>query len=212
LARLRDLPSGALSPLAPGTGHISTVSGWILVGEPATIAANGVSSSTVGTPFLAEIRIMSLPFPPRNWADCNGQFLPINQNQALFALLGTMYGGNGQTNFALPDLRGRVAMHVGSGFVQGQTGGETAHTLTISELPTHTHAVTAQTGDATTNDPAGNRLAVENDLYAAPANAVALVPSAVTNMGGSQAHENRQPFLGLRFCIAITAGIFPSQT
>lgn len=171
------------------------------------IAANGVGFSIVATSFLGEIRIMSFNFAPRGWAECNGQILQINQNQALFAMLGTMYGGDGERTFALPDLRGRVAMHVGAGFPQGQYGGEEAHTLSVSELPTHTHAVTAMTGAATTNVPTGNRLAVQTDVYAAPANAVALVPTTVTTVGGSQAHPNMQPFLGVKFCIA-TAGIF----
>ncbi len=156
---------------------------------------------------------MSFNFPPKGWALCNGQLLPINQNQALFSLLGTMYGGNGQTTFALPDLRDRVPMHTDdASFVPGQVGGETAHTVTVSELRTHTHAVTALTGAGTTNVPTGNRLAVDNNLYAAAANPVALVASAVTNTGGSQAHENRQPFLALTFCIAIGVGIFPQRT
>jgi microcystin-dependent protein len=154
---------------------------------------------------------MGFGFAPRGWAQCNGQFLPINQNQALFSLLGTMYGGNGQTTFALPDLRRRVSIHTsGSSFVQGQVGGEVAHTLTMSELTTHTHPVTAMSGVGTTNIPTGNRLAVDNNVYAAAANPVALVASAVTSTGGSQAHENRQPFLALLFCIALT-GIFPSS-
>ncbi|HUQ05937.1 MAG TPA: tail fiber protein [Kofleriaceae bacterium] len=163
----------------------------------------------MGTPFLAEIRLMSFNFAPQGWAQCNGQFLPINQNQALFSLLGTTYGGNGQTTFALPDLRGRVAMHVGPGFSQGQTGGEAAHTVTQIELPTHSHAVGALTGAATTNVPTGNRLAVANNQYAPATNLAALVPSTVTSVGGSQAHENRQPYLALMFCIAITSPNFP---
>ena len=154
---------------------------------------------------------MSFGFAPRGWAQCNGQLLPINQNQALFLLLGTMYGGDGRVNFALPDLRGRVAMHTGNGFTLGSRGGEAAHTLSLNELPTHTHAVTAMAGAGTTNVPTGNRLAVADDLYAAPANAVALAPSTVSNTGGSQPHENRQPFLTLMFCMAISAGIFPSR-
>lgn len=154
---------------------------------------------------------MSFNFAPKNWALCNGQFLPINQNQALFSLLGTTYGGNGQTTFALPDLRGRVAMHTDSAsFPQGPGGGELAHTLTLNELPTHTHAMAAVTGVGTSNSPANSLLAVGNNLYAGAANLVALVSSSVSTEGGSQAHENRQPFLALAFCIALT-GIFPSQ-
>ncbi len=177
--------------------------------NPAGPERNRVSSFVVGTPFLAEIRIVSFNYAPRGWAECNGQLLPINQNQALFSLLGTTYGGDGRVNFALPDLRGRVAMHTGASFTQGQVGGETAHTLTTAELPTHTHPVTALTGAATTNAPAGNRLAVQDNLYAPPANLVTLEPSAVTSIGGSQPHENRQPYLAVKFCIALI-GIFPS--
>jgi microcystin-dependent protein len=165
----------------------------------------------VGTPFLGEIKLMSFNFAPRGWAQCNGQFLPINQNQALFSLLGTMYGGNGQTTFALPNLQGRVPVHTDNGsFVVGQAAGESSHTLTITELPTHSHAVMATIATGTTNVPTGNRLAVEGNLYAAATNPVALVASSVATVGGSQAHENRQPYLALTFCIALQ-GIFPSQ-
>lgn len=180
-------------------------------GSTRELDPNSVRLHIVGTPFLAEIRIMSFGFPPRGWAQCNGQFLPINQNQALFALLGTMYGGNGQTTFALPDLRGRVPMHTdGASFLQGQVGGETAHTVTVSELSPHLHDVMALSAAGSSNTPSGNQLAVDNNLYAAAANQVALVASAVSSVGGSQAHENRQPFLALMFCIALI-GIFPSQ-
>jgi microcystin-dependent protein len=141
---------------------------------------------------------------------CNGQVLSIAQNTALFALLGTTYGGNGTTTFALPDLRGRLPMHAGGGFVRGQSGGEASHTLTITELPAHSHAVTASSAAATTTSPAGARLAVANNVYAAPTNLVALVPAAVSSFGGSQPHENRQPYLALTFCIALQ-GLFPSQ-
>ena len=105
-------------------------------------------------PFLSEIRIMSFVFPPKGWALCNGQLLPINQNQALFSLLGTMYGGNGQTTFALPDLRGCTPIHVGAGRSQGQRGGEENHTLTMSEMPAHNHLVQASTGPP--DNPGGN--------------------------------------------------------
>jgi microcystin-dependent protein len=196
----------------PRARHIVIERGRRERGSTRELEPNSVRSHIVGTPFLAEIRIMSFNFPPRGWAQCNGQFLPINQNQALFSLLGTMYGGNGQTTFALPDLRGRVPMHTdnNAGFVQGQLGGEAAHTVTVSELPTHTHDVMALGAAGSSSTPSGNRLAVDNNLYAAAANQVTLVASAVSNIGGSQAHENRQPFLALMFCIAIT-GIFPSQ-
>jgi microcystin-dependent protein len=123
----------------------------------------------MGTPFLGEIKIAGWNNKPQGWAQCNGQFLPINQNQALFALLGTMYGGNGQTTFALPDLRGRVPIHVADGFNQGQVGGETSHTITSQEMPAHNHFVNAANVTATLNEVTGNNLAVVNaKLYAPP--------------------------------------------
>ena len=163
-------------------------------------------------PFLSEIRIMSFEFAPKGWALCNGQLLPINQNQALFSLLGTTFGGDGRVNFALPDLRGRTPIHVGSGHTLGERSGEQAHTLSIAELPTHTH-VASGTSTSTdpngTNIPTGNLLATGSEIYAAPSNLVALGPSTVGNVGGSQAHLNMQPFLTLNLCIALQ-GIFPS--
>lgn len=160
-------------------------------------------------PFLSEIRIMSFSFAPKGWALCNGQLLPINQNQALFSLLGTTFGGDGRVNFALPDLRSRTPIHVGSGHTLGERGGEQAHTLSIAELPTHTHVANAQSGNAATPISGGNLLAAANNLYAAPTNLTTLSPSMVTSVGGSQAHLNMQPFLTLSFCIALQ-GIFPS--
>src|SRR5688572_23350284 len=158
-------------------------------------------------PFLSEIRIMSFNFPPKGWALCNGQLMPINQNQALFSLLGTTYGGNGQTTFALPDLRGRVPIHTGDGFTLGEAGGASAHTLTMPEMPAHTHTQNATTNPATTNTP-GNAVVLARstgaNLYGtAAANLQAMSPQAPGNAGGSQAHENRQPFLVLSFCIAL---------
>ncbi|WGY03958.1 tail fiber protein [Nocardioides sp. QY071] len=163
-------------------------------------------------PFLSEIRLMSFNFPPQGWALCNGQFLPINQNQALFSLLGTTYGGNGQTTFALPDLRGRVPIHMGGGFTLGQTGGQEAHTVTVGELPAHTHAVrVSATSTGGTASPAGAYLGGANNAYRSGPASTSLNPASVTSVGGSQPHENRQPFLTLSFCIALQ-GIFPSQT
>ena len=161
-------------------------------------------------PFLSEIRIMSFIFAPKGWALCNGQSLPINQNQALFALLGTTFGGNGQTTFNLPDLRGRTPIHVGSGHILGEKAGQEAHTLSIAELPTHTHVLQASTQNTGgTDNPTGAFLAPLNNFYHAASSLTSLHPATVTNTGGSQPHLNMMPFLTLNFCIALQ-GIFPS--
>ena len=160
-------------------------------------------------PFLSEIRIMSFEFAPKGWALCNGQLLPINQNQALFSLLGTTFGGDGRVNFALPDLRGRTPIHVGSGHTLGERGGEQSHTLSIAEIPTHTHVLQASGSNAATNSASGAVLGNATAVYHAPTSLTALSPSSVANAGGSQAHLNMQPFLALSFCIALQ-GIFPS--
>jgi microcystin-dependent protein len=163
-------------------------------------------------PFLSEIRIMSFEFAPKGWALCNGQLLPINQNQGLFSLLGTTFGGDGRVNFALPDLRGRTPIHVGSGHTLGERGGEQAHTLSIAELPEHTHVLSGTSNAGTALIPVGNLLAKANlPAYVAPTNLAAMAPGSVTNVGGSQAHLNMQPFLTLNLCIALQ-GIFPSPT
>ena len=160
--------------------------------------------------FMGEIRLMSFAFAPKGWAQCNGQLLPINQNQALFSLLGTTYGGNGQTTFALPDLRGQVPIHVGSGHTQGEKGGLQAVTLTIAQIPTHVHPALASPTNG--NDPTvtGNVIAGALNAYRTADNFVAINPGTVANTGGSQAHLNMQPFLTLNFCIALL-GIFPSR-
>jgi microcystin-dependent protein len=169
----------------------------------------------VAEPFLSEIRIMSFNFPPKGWAFCNGQFLPINQNQALFSLLGTTYGGNGQTTFALPNLQGRVPIHMGSGFTLGQVGGQVTHTVTMGEMPQHFHSLMASSQNGNTSfpaNPSGNVLSTSNTPFYRPPDGgfVSLIPSMVSNVGGSQPHTNQQPFLALTFCIALQ-GIFPSQ-
>jgi microcystin-dependent protein len=163
-------------------------------------------------PFMGELRIFAFNFAPKGWAMCNGQLLPINQNQALFSLLGTMYGGDGRVNFGLPDLRDRVPVHVGNGFTQGQRGGETAHTVTTNELPTHVHFLQGTSAQATDVVPTGLMLANPGrNAYAhVSPNATQLAPGSLGNVGGSQAHENRAPYLVLNVCISLQ-GIFPSR-
>jgi microcystin-dependent protein len=162
-------------------------------------------------PFLSEIRIMSFNFAPKGWALCNGQLLPINQNQALFSLLGTTFGGDGRVNFGLPNLQGRTPIHVGGGFALGNQGGEQNHTLSIAEIPTHVHGLSGTSTNGTAQIPAGNLMApTPSQAYHAADNAlVAFSPQAISNTGGSQPHLNMQPFLTLNFSIALQ-GIFPS--
>ena len=163
-------------------------------------------------PFLSEIRIMSFGFPPKGWALCNGQQLPINQNQALFSLLGTTFGGNGQTTFGLPDVRGRVPIHVGNKHLLGEKGGEQAHTLSIAEIPTHTHVANGTNTNGAGAVPNNTSLlGAFNNAYTQPAALTSLSPSTISSVGGSQAHLNMQPFLVINFSIALQ-GIFPSPT
>ena len=161
-------------------------------------------------PFLSEIKIFSFGYAPRGWSMCNGQLLPINQNQALFSLLGTTYGGNGQTTFALPDLRGRVPIHEGNGHTLGERAGEEAHTVTLNEMPTHNHFANASTNGPTVTSPNGDFWASNTGFapYGSAAD-ISMSPLAITNTGGSQAHINMSPYLTLNFCIALV-GIFPS--
>ena len=160
-------------------------------------------------PFLSEIRIMSFNFAPKGWAMCNGQTLPINQNQPLFALLGTTFGGNGQTTFQLPNLQGTAPIHVGQGFTLGQKGGESAHTVSIQEMPQHNHLWQSSSQDANQGTAAGAVLGRGNNLYGPASNLTTIQPPTIANTGGSQAHNNMQPYLVLNFCIALQ-GIFPS--
>ncbi len=162
-------------------------------------------------PFLSEIRIFSFGFAPKGWALCNGQLLPINQNQALFSLLGTTYGGDGRVNFGLPNLQGRASMSPGGGHTLGERGGEENHTVSVQELPAHGHAANAASSTTDTY-PAGHYWSPDvsgNVTFATTAN-TALTNAAITSTGGSQAHPNMQPYLTLNFCIALQ-GIFPSQ-
>jgi microcystin-dependent protein len=165
-------------------------------------------------PFLSEIKLVSFNFAPKGWALCNGQLLPINQNQALFALLGTTYGGNGQTNFALPNLRGRVPISMGSGHTLGEAAGSTAVTVNIQQLPTHLHGAQASStaGDTPLMFAGGNGTVLANALncYTTPTNLTTILPSTVNSVGGSQPHNNMMPYLVLNFIIALQ-GIFPSQ-
>lgn len=167
--------------------------------------------------FLGQISIVGFNFPPKGWAFCNGQLLAISQNTALFSLLGTFYGGNGTSNFALPNLQGRAPVHVGTGqdtISQGEVGGETAHTLSITEIPTHDHVAMASYDQATTADPTGNLLSSKArrgaNVYAAPPGTSEIPINAVAPTGGGQPHDNMQPYLALSFVIALT-GIFPSR-
>lgn len=164
-------------------------------------------------PFIGEIRLVAFTFAPKGWAFCAGQLLPINQNQALFALLGTAYGGDGRTTFALPDLRGRVAVGMGESatgtdYPLGGSGGLESVKVTVGQLPSHSHAVRANSGPSTTKNPVASVPAF-GGAYAATQNA-AMNGAMLGNKGGGQAHENRQPYLSLNYIIALQ-GIFPSQ-
>jgi microcystin-dependent protein len=171
----------------------------------------------VSEPFLGEVRIFAFNFPPVGWAQCNGQLLPINQNQALFSLLGTFYGGDGKTNFALPNLQSRVAIHVGQGtglseYTQGQMGGTEAVTLSRAEMPVHTHHVHADGTNAKAANPVGHFLArAANDIYAVQQHGTSTMnPKMIADAGGGKPHTNIQPYLALNFCIALQ-GVFPSR-
>lgn len=162
-------------------------------------------------PYIGEIKVISFNFPPKGWAFCNGQLLAINQNQALFSILGTMYGGDGRVNFALPNLQGRIPLHQGPGYNVGQAAGEAAHTLITTELPAHTHPGVGQsTASNPGSSPAGAIWATAPAAAYAPAPNTQLNPAAVGNAGSSQPHENQAPYLVLNFIIALV-GIFPSR-
>ena len=168
-------------------------------------------------PFLAEIKMFGFNFAPRNWALCDGQILPINQNQSLFSLLGTTYGGDGRTSFGLPDLRGRAPMHEGQGPNQGsrtlglKAGSETT-ILTTAQMPAHTHAAMAESSAGDNPNPGTRVLAgsAPSEVYHDPANLSDLHSGTIANAGSSQGHENMQPYLTITFCIALS-GLFPSR-
>jgi microcystin-dependent protein len=160
-------------------------------------------------PFLSEIRLMSFVFPPKGWALCDGQLLPINRYQALFSLLGTTYGGDGRTNFALPDFRNRTPIHAGGGHTIGEKGGQPTQTLSIAQLPTHIHTGMGSGTNADAPVPGESVLAAANNVYTAAAALTPIEPSTLAPVGGSQPHTNAQPYLVLSYCIALE-GIFPS--
>lgn len=163
-------------------------------------------------PFLAEIRIVGFNFAPRGWAFCDGQILPINQNQSLYSLLGTTYGGDGRTSFALPDIRGRAPVHVGNGFSEGHKTGEETHTLSTAEIPQHSHQVNGTSNAVTAADPNSNRLPGTSNSkpYTSASGGGSMGSSTVSHVGGGQAHNNMQPFLAMNYCIALQ-GLFPSR-
>lgn len=166
----------------------------------------------MGTPFMGEIKLIAWNFPPKGWAFCNGQLLPINQNQALFSLMGTMYGGNGQTNFAIPDFRGRIPLHLGAGFIQGQVGGQPNHTLTQNEMPTHNHFISGSSNTASADTPEDCIWGVPTGQlpYLAANPNTTMNPAAIPTTGGSQPHNNMPPYLCVNFVVALI-GVFPSR-
>ncbi|WP_068777717.1 phage tail protein [Paenibacillus sp. FJAT-26967] len=162
-------------------------------------------------PFVGEVRLFANGYAPRGWMYCEGQILQINGNQALYSLLGNVYGGNGVTTFALPDYRGRVPIHVSSTIPLGTAAGEAAHTLTVSEIPQHTHQVQASSTSASDPSPLNNVWAAANgSVYDPAATMIQMNSGAIGQAGGSQPHNNMQPYLSLNFAIAIQ-GIFPSR-
>jgi microcystin-dependent protein len=168
----------------------------------------------MSTPFLGQLQLFAFGYAPKGWAMCAGQTLAINQNQALFSLLGITFGGDGRTTFQLPDLRGRAAIAFSSAYVMGQSGGQETHTLTIAEVPSHVHTFSGTSNAASVSTAAGNVLAKTAGsltVYSAAApTQTSLNPASVTSVGSSQAHENRAPYLAMTWCIALQ-GIFPSR-
>jgi microcystin-dependent protein len=188
----------------------------ILLSTMAFFVLSPRASAQAGQPFIGEIAIVGFNFEPNNWAFCDGRLMAISQNDALFALIGTTYGGDGETTFALPDLRGRVPIHQGSNgfgnFVIGQTGGEETVTLTINQIPMHEHSISGQSGPGTTAIATNGVWAAQSQLnvYSSASADTPMNPSSISTVGGSQAHDNRSPFLTLNYIISLF-GIFPSQ-
>ncbi len=163
-------------------------------------------------PYVGEIRLFAGNFPPAGWMFCDGQLLPISENETLFQLIGTTYGGDGESTFGLPDMRGRIPIHQGNGFILAETGGAEEITLTVNQIPTHTHALLADTQPAESSIPAGRVLAeTDEDVYGDQGGTVALHPGSVSPVGGSQPHTNFQPYLCVNYIISLF-GIFPSPT
>jgi microcystin-dependent protein len=209
----RETPSAPPLARRDFLGRMSLfVAGTMLLGRPKPASASTLSLE----PYIGEIMLVSFNFAPKGWAMCNGQLLPINQNQALYSILGTTYGGNGTTNFALPNLQGRMPMHAGQGpglssHVRGEVSGETSHTLVPGELPSHTHAFRASSGAGTTANPANMylaRSAAGVPLYGATANTT-MMSNEISTAGGNQPHPNQQPYLVMNHVIALQ-GIFPT--
>lgn len=167
----------------------------------------------MGQPYVGEIRMFAGNFAPAGWMFCEGQLLPISENETLFQLIGTTYGGDGQSTFALPDLRGRLPLHQGNGFILAETGGAEEITLTVSQIPAHSHPLLASTSIASQSSPANNVLAQSSsaDLYIEDTATINMTPVAVGSVGGSQPHTNFQPYLCVNFIISLF-GIFPSPT
>jgi microcystin-dependent protein len=166
----------------------------------------------MATPYISELRLVSFGFAPRGWALANGQILPINQNQALFSVVGTFYGGNGIANFAVPNLQGRVPIHMGKGFSLSQNGGEASHTLSVSEIPSHGHSLQGVNANQNSGNPANGFLANTGNqtFYAPPNNLVPMFSGDISSIGGSQPHANQSPYLVMNWIIALQ-GIFPTQ-
>jgi len=218
LAAAASTPSSPVIPALPRRGFLrkvlALVAGGALLGKAKSAHADTMDAD----PFIGEIMIFAGNFAPRGWAFCEGQLLPIAQNTALFSLLGTTYGGNGQTTFALPDLRGRAPIHPGQGpglpnYVLGEVAGEPTHTLIATEMPMHTHAARADSANGTSDTPTG--LVPSRNPAGIPAygsgTAATLAPTAIDIAGGSQPHNNMPPYLAINYCICLE-GIFPSRS